>query len=257
MRIALKIAYDGCHFHGFARQPNLPTIEGTLLEFLTKQQIIHSLKHAQFRYASRTDKKVSALGNVIAFNTTIHPEKILQQANKLQNTIILYATAIVEDTFFPRYATHRHYRYYLKKTNHLNQYQLQSTLNLFIGTHNYSNFARIEPGKNPVREITNITCTEQNQFFLIDFYAPTFLWNQIRRIIAAALTVAEGKTTNRTVQKALQQPHIKTDFRLAPAEPLILMDVGYPFEFNINSTQYHQIPILEQTIQNSLLKKPN
>lgn len=252
MRIAAKIAYDGRQFHGFARQPNLPTVEETLITFLIKHHIIHSLDQAQFRYASRTDKKVSALGNVIAFNTIETPEKIIKKAPLLQKNIILYATTVVDETFFPRYAQLRQYRYYLKKTPDLDIKQLTSILNLFVGTHNFSNYARIEPGKNPIREITIIKYKTQNKFFIIDFYAVTLLWNQIRRIIAAAQKVAQGKTTKNEILTALQQPHMKADFGLAPAEPLLLIDISYPFKFTQNISQYQQVLNLERQIQTSL-----
>jgi len=31
MRLALKIAYDGRAYHGYARQPNVKTIEGEII----------------------------------------------------------------------------------------------------------------------------------------------------------------------------------------------------------------------------------
>ena len=40
MRIGLKFAYDGSKFHGYARQPNLRTIEGELIKALIKNGFI-------------------------------------------------------------------------------------------------------------------------------------------------------------------------------------------------------------------------
>ena len=65
MRLALKLAYDGRKFHGFARQPGLDTVEGTILATLKHQGYITALSQAKLRVASRTDKGVSALGNVM------------------------------------------------------------------------------------------------------------------------------------------------------------------------------------------------
>ena len=41
MRIAVKFAYDGKKFYGYARQPNLKTIEGELLSTLVSHGIIN------------------------------------------------------------------------------------------------------------------------------------------------------------------------------------------------------------------------
>ena len=69
MRIAVKFAYDGRKFYGFARQPRLKTVEENILNILVENGFIKDPKESHFRSASRTDKGVSALGNVIAFNT--------------------------------------------------------------------------------------------------------------------------------------------------------------------------------------------
>ena len=43
MRLVIKFAYDGKKFHGYARQPNLKTVEGDLINNLIKQGIIKEL----------------------------------------------------------------------------------------------------------------------------------------------------------------------------------------------------------------------
>ena len=40
MRIALKFAYDGRNFHGYARQPQLKTVEGEIIKALIKHGFI-------------------------------------------------------------------------------------------------------------------------------------------------------------------------------------------------------------------------
>jgi len=61
MHIAVKFAYDGRKYFGFARQPNLKTIEGEILTVLIRNGLIDDVITSQFRYTSRTDKGVSAL----------------------------------------------------------------------------------------------------------------------------------------------------------------------------------------------------
>ena len=78
MRVAIKFAYDGKQFHGYARQPKLKTVEGELLKALVKHGFIEDIKESIFRSASRTDKDVSALCNVVGFNTDASKKRILE-----------------------------------------------------------------------------------------------------------------------------------------------------------------------------------
>ena len=78
MRLAVKFAYDGRKFFGYARQRKLKTIEGELIKALVKYSFIDDTKESFFRYASRTDKDVSALCNVVAFNTDTSKKHLLK-----------------------------------------------------------------------------------------------------------------------------------------------------------------------------------
>jgi len=103
MRIALKIAYDGTRFYGFQRQPDLRTVEGDIIKVLKKLRIIEDVREANFKGASRTDRGVSAFGNVIAFDTA-KPEltepRILN--HHLRDIWILGKAEVPED-FHPRF----------------------------------------------------------------------------------------------------------------------------------------------------------
>ena len=52
---------------------------------------------------------------------------------------------------------------------------------------------RVESFKDPVRSIDNIVFTQEKDFLVVDFYAQTFLWHQIRRIIPALIKIGRGK----------------------------------------------------------------
>lgn len=226
MRYAVKFAYDGSYFYGYARQPHLETVEEELIKTCIRNGIIQDISTAQIRSASRTDKGVSALCNVITFNTFLSKKHILKRLFSEHSSIIPYAVTIVDDDFNPRYAKLRQYRYYLLKKNRSID-AIIDTASVFTGEHNFSNFARLEPSKNPVRKIESITVTEEDDFLFIDFFAQTFLWHQIRRIISAVLKVEQGKLTKQDVLSALNNPLVKVDYGLAPAEPLLLMDITY------------------------------
>ena len=69
-------------------------------------------KNLFFRSAGRTDKDVSALGNVVAFNTDTSKKRILNDLSNEFSSILVYGIKGVEPEFNPRYAKFRQYRYY-------------------------------------------------------------------------------------------------------------------------------------------------
>lgn len=252
MRVALKFAYNGKNFYGYARQPTLNTVEEEIIKILKKNKLIENPKDSVFRSASRTDKGVSSLGSVIAFNTKNFEKKMLDRLNKESKDILFYGFKIVDDDFYPRYANLRQYRYYLDATNHDFEIIVKA-LSFFTGEHDFSNFARVENGKNPVRIIDNIIVSKIKKFLAIDFFAQTFLWNQIRRIISAVEKVGCGKITQDEIINALNNPQIRFDLGVAPADPLILKDIFYDFEFKYNKKNQKKIKDLETKIYKSLL----
>ena len=233
MRIALKCAYDGLEYHGYARQPDVPTIENDIIQVLKENQYISSPKTNIFQSASRTDKGVSSLGNIVSFNPIRDTTQILEEINNHVNLIFYGKTEVPED-FYPRYAHYRQYRYYLP-INSIDREQLLSILSLFIGTHDFTNFSRLEPMKNPTRTIENILLQESDSFFIIDFFAQTYLWQQIRRMISTINKVSKQKITLIDIKNALKHPENSIDYGVAPAQFLILIDVQYKqVSFDIN-----------------------
>jgi len=118
MRIAIKFAYNGMNFQGYARQPKLKTVEGDIIDLLIVNNIIKDAKESKFRSASRTDKGTSALGNVIAFNTLLNKDLVFNKLKNNKKNILFYGIKNVEHDFYPRYAKLRVYSYYLKKQDY-------------------------------------------------------------------------------------------------------------------------------------------
>lgn len=251
MRVAVKFAYDGKNFSGYARQPGLRTVEQTLLDLLRKHEILSDAQSSCFRTASRTDKGVSALGNVCAFDTACPVDTLLRQLSKDTSEVFVYGACEVPPGFYPRHAKQRVYRYYLA-SHGLDVDKVLSAAMVFTGQHNFRNFARVEPLKNPVRTLENILLVEQKDFFVIDFYAQTFLWNQIRRIVSALQKVGEGSLSLKDVRCALEHPELKVDFQVARSEPLLLKDVIYDVPFTYVSKSKKTLTRLEKRIVSSL-----
>ena len=247
MRVALKFAYNGRNFSGYARQPGQRTVEQALLDILVHQGSFEDAKTSCFRTASRTDRGVSALGNVCAFDTMMSSQEILGRLSKNTSELFLYGVHEVTSDFYPRHARQRQYRYYLLKQE-LDVDMMLSAAGLFTGEHNFQNFARIEPLKNPVRVLDNITVTETKKFFIFDFYAQTFLWNQIRRIVSAIQKAGDGTLSLEEIRHALSHPEKKVDYQVAASEPLFLTDVTYDFSFEYTKDYKKKLLRFEKTI---------
>lgn len=251
MRIAVKIAYDGEKFFGYARQPNLRTVEGELINALMKHGLIKNTRESYFRSASRTDKGVSATCNVISFTTDSFNIKLLKEISDEFTDIILYGFANVNSNFNPRYAKLRCYTYYLNLKN-LDIEKIFSTSNIFTGEHDFSNFARVEDHKNPIRRIDNIIFSRTNGFLVIEFYAQTFLWQQVRRIVFALEKIGRGKLDEKQVKNALDNTDVRINFGVAPARPLILSDIIYDFDFEYDKYLFGKTKKLEEKIISSM-----
>ncbi len=250
MRIAIKFGYDGRLFHGYARQPTVPTVEGEILRFLIEKHLIDTAQCAMFRSASRTDKGVSALGNVISFNTDADAKSIMVKMQGLTPDIIVYGYALVDSDFNPRYAQMRQYRYFLKDEG-VAWDTLLMDLEVFTGKHDFSNFARVESHRAPVRGIDSIIVHRCRGYGMIDFFAQHFLWHQIRRIISAVMLSNTSKISSDDLKNALNNPEVLVDFGVADPYMLMLKDVVYSFDFMCDKRLYKQVLDLERQIISS------
>jgi len=130
----------------------------------------------------------------------------------------------------PRIAVHRIYRYRLEGIEFWKDPGniFAEWLKLFEGTYNASNFARLEPGKNPIRTI--LSCTPwivDGRTVGFEIIGEAFLWNQVRRTAMALHLLALGEISKEDVQQAIDEPEIEVDFGVAPPDWLILWGVEW------------------------------
>ncbi|MEW6070547.1 MAG: tRNA pseudouridine(38-40) synthase TruA, partial [Candidatus Thermoplasmatota archaeon] len=232
MRLALKFAYDGKKFFGYARQKELRTVEFEILKALQKLNIAESAKDCKFQSASRTDRGVSALGNVIALNTNFNYDDIIKALNANLKDIWFYGKKIVAQDFNPRFAVQRWYRYFLIKDK-LKISEIRKCTKLFVGKHDFSSFAKSSE-RNPIRDIDSIKLTFKEPFLIVDLKAESFLWHQVRKIVTALQKVGLEELNADDLKKALSGKK-KLELAPAPPESLLLMDVKYNFKFEIDS----------------------
>jgi tRNA pseudouridine38-40 synthase len=220
-RIAVKIAYLGDEFAGSQIQPGLRTVEGEILSNLAS---INNGDDPDMRCASRTDRGVNALGNVVVFNTCFDDHAVLLKAlNAVSDGVFYRSAAVVDQSFNPRHASERIYRYILPADD-VDIDAAKECASLFIGEHDFVRFCK--PNGRPTgMNMRSVAVDETDGVLVIEFRSEYFLWNQIRRIAAAISSVGRGDATVDDVGRALNGDPIS--FGTARPDALTLIDVVY------------------------------
>jgi len=250
-QFALKIGYlPSPAYSGFSHQLHDPTnIFTKVVKALEKARLIQTYENVSF--ASRTDRGVGALSQVISFNASNIP--ILSEINSfLPSDIRVLAMVTVPNDFNPRHkAIMRTYSYILVINETFDLKKARNVVDIFSGTHDFVNFAKIDRDNNKnntVKTITSITLSKVNDYVVrINISSRSFLWQQVRRMIGHIINVATTDLSIESTQFLLVNHSIKQKPPSAPAEPLILEDIAYDkiqFEFNrksVNSFRRHLI----------------
>ncbi|MFP4169573.1 MAG: tRNA pseudouridine(38-40) synthase TruA [Methanomassiliicoccales archaeon] len=244
-RAAVGIAYDGRDFMGSQRQPGLPTVEGEVIRALRSIRAIRSPDGARFATASRTDRGVSALGNVVAFDTDFQGEELLRALNAASEGVHFHALAEVSDDFNPRRAVARRYRYLLPSAGR-DPERLARAAEVFRGEHDFRHFCRSD-GRDTVKELKEVRVLPLGRMVALEFEGREFLWNMVRRIVAAVDQAGSGRVDLKRLERALEGGD--DSLGLAPPENLFLMEVRYDFPLEARCT-----PTLSRKVEEGMTR---
>ena len=269
-RLHFRIGYLGDAFHGSQIQPDVRTVQGELIHafqklgWIQKQEDEHNLV-----LSSRTDAGVHVRlnGGTVRVATSlwesITPRKFVRAVDDLlPNEISFLDVRQVAMDWNPRMALHRIYRYRLEGIEFWRDpgKVFVDWLKLFEGTYDARNFARLEPGKNPIRTI--LSCSPwvvDGRTVGFEIIGEAFLWNQVRRIAMALHLLALEEITTDDVQQAIARPDIEVDFGVAPPDWLILWGVEWedsPIpESNQSNCRFSPAPIPSRTAERTMRKR--
>ncbi len=248
VRLAFTIGYIGKYFHGSQIQPDVKTVQGELIRVFRKLKWLDiEENNHNLVLSSRTDAGVNVRrnGGVVTLKKSLWDSltkrKMVRAVDdRLCEGLVFLDVKEMDDGWNPRLATHRVYRYRLDGMQSW-QYpgdDFADWLNLFVGTYDARNFARLEEGKNPIRKIYSCTPWEvENKIVGFEIIGEAFLWNQVRRTAMALYKLSTGELTFEDVKRAIDFPLDTVDFGVAPPDWLILWDVKWPnLEFNENTS---------------------
>jgi len=249
IRAAVKIAYLGAHFSGSQIQPGCRTVEGDILSDLRALTKMRD-EEIDLRLASRTDRGVNSLGNVAVFNSSIEdPDILLKALNAVSKDVFYRSIAFVDEEFNPRFANRRSYRYILRSDG-MDVPAMRSCAELFAGEHDFIRFCKPD-GKPTTIVLDSVDVRKEDGLVVLDFSARYFLWNMIRRMAAAIMSVGRGDSSVSDVKDALEGKEIT--FGLARPDALTLLDVRYDgIEFAVPSADMFDRRVEEEMFKDKL-----
>lgn len=180
--VALQVAYLGWDWHGFTVQDNTGhTVEGAVFEALLKTRLIEARETSNYHRCGRTDKGVSALGQVISIDLRTNlkeglgvrqvadPQLLLERKNfeaeirfahilnkVLPRDIRVIGWAPVQPDFSARFdCVKRTYTYFFPKGD-LDLDLIQNAAQKLIGSHDFRNLCKMDVGNGVTQFIRRI-----------------------------------------------------------------------------------------------------
>ncbi|MEK6986069.1 MAG: hypothetical protein AABX89_06785 [Candidatus Thermoplasmatota archaeon] len=229
--VALRFAYDGRRFDAYARHSDTHTVEDHLVRALRKQGYIEG----SFKTGSRTDAGVSALENVCRATVERKTLRGIVPAvqKNLPEGVWVTAAAEVHEKWNPRHAIKRIYRY-VAVPHGEDLATMKRACKAFHGRHLMTAFAKLEEGRNPMRNVHDFTVEEQDGLWLFRTTSDGYLWNQVRRMVGAVQAVGRGEAEVADIEESLRTGERHKAFHLASPAGLLLERIEHEgLEWNL------------------------
>ncbi|KAM5245721.1 tRNA pseudouridine(38/39) synthase [Ctenodactylus gundi] len=265
--VALRIAYLGWEYQGFASQENTNnTIEEKLFEALTKTRLIESRQTSNYHRCGRTDKGVSAFGQVISLDLrsqfprvkdsedTDVKDEANDAAKEIRYTHILnrvlppdirvLAWAPVEPSFSARFSClERTYRYFFPCAD-LDIETMNYAAQKLVGTHDFRNLCKMDVANGVINFQRTILSAQvqlvgqsigegrwQEPFQLCQFEVTgqAFLYHQVRCMMAILFLIGQGMEKPEIIDELLnvEKNPQKPQYSMAVEFPLVLHDCKF------------------------------
>jgi tRNA pseudouridine38-40 synthase len=243
--LRLVLAYDGCAFRGWQRQPDVRTVQAEVEH--TLQRVLREPISAVG--ASRTDAGVHARGQVAHVVTSrAIPERNLCAAigHHLPPDVGLVHLARARDDFHAtRDARSKLYRYVIHNATHrpveqqdagrawhvryaLDTDAMRAAADALVGTHDFAAFAAgAESRPDTVRTVWRIEVARRYEQVVVDIEGGGFLYNQVRNMVGTLVEVGRGHWPVSRVPEILASRRRVAAGPTAPPHGLYLQWVRY------------------------------
>jgi tRNA pseudouridine38-40 synthase len=248
--IKLVIEYDGSHYHGWQRQPNVATIQGMIEAAVATI----AKKPSAVTGAGRTDAGVHAEGQTAHFTTKarLRPDDWLRALNSLlPEDIVIRSAQKVSSRFHARFsAVGKIYRYRILNRREppaigrqyiwtvfspLNHRRMRSAAKALVGRHDFSSFQGSDPsrdreektGRTSICHIRRLDLRVKGQEITLTIEADRFLQHMVRTIVGTLLEVGRGRRNAGEMDSLLKKKDRRFGGPTAPPQGLCLVKVFY------------------------------
>lgn len=242
MNLRLDISYDGAPFHGFARQPNVTTVQGDLEDALSRL----FRTDVETVGAGRTDAGVHALGQVVSVDAPDDTDerKIRDALNAmLAPSIAVSAVSRVDDDFHARFsALSRMYVYAILVSEVPDPFLARTTLyhpepldvaamneaaGALTGPRDFTSFGRVPDGGSPERLLYDLKCWRTGDLVRVRARANAFIQQMVRSLVGTLVYVGEGRRSPDEMRSILEAKDRSAAGPVAPPHGLCLVSVEY------------------------------
>eukprot|EP01118_Nematostelium_gracile_P005474 TRINITY_DN1733_c0_g1_i4.p1 TRINITY_DN1733_c0_g1~~TRINITY_DN1733_c0_g1_i4.p1 ORF type:complete len:387 (-),score=71.72 TRINITY_DN1733_c0_g1_i4:184-1344(-) len=254
--IAIKIAYFGWNYYGFASQDDVEeTVEARLFEALIKTRLIVSRETCNYNRCGRTDKGVSAVSQIISLNLRSNVKEgegiLLTQKSpckskgeeeinytktlngSLPEDIRVIAWTPVPLDFDARFsAKYRTYKYFFLKQD-LDLERMREASQRLLGEHDFRNFCKLDVVNvdNYRRKMLWVTIDQvgHSEMYTFTICGTAFLWHQVRCMVAVLFLIGQHLEDAQLISDLLDIQSVtgKPQYEMASELPLVLWDCGY------------------------------
>jgi tRNA pseudouridine38-40 synthase len=240
----LDIAYDGTDYDGWQVQPGKSTIQGSLMDALSR---LEGGREVKLTGAGRTDAGVHARGQVanVVLAKEWRPRELVKalNGNLLPNIAVLGADVVPDDFSARHHALWRMYRYRIIHTRdpllaryawlvekELNNGLMNQVAAQFLGRHDFTSYSSApdDAERGSVRDMLEFAVAAVDNGYAITVRADGFLTHQVRFMVAMLVAVGWGWMSGDRALEILERKERGLLKGMAPAQGLCLEAVGYP-----------------------------
>lgn len=212
---------------GWARQPGRRTVEGEIRAGLARQKIARRAEELRLDVASRTDRGVHARANALALDSELEGPALLRALNGVAPDIFFTHARRIPETFRPRRALARRYRYFEPLRGDSVE-RWRALLAAFEGRVDVRSFGRGLTSPTPVwREVLETSVSRDGALLIAEIRAPSFVWGMVRKMVGSVRAAADGRLAEADLRAAIAGEKRLT-VALAEPERLVLWEVEYP-----------------------------
>lgn len=256
MRLRLEVAYDGAEFHGWARQPQLRTVQAELEAAL---QTVLRVPVA-LTCAGRTDTGVHARGQVAHLD--LDPDALAQAAGRspatpveallrrlngvLPDDLVVNSCQVADPGFDARFsAVWRRYCYRivddpaaadpltrgftLRWPRRLDESAMNQAASGLLGLGDFAAFCRAREGATTIRTLLELRTERTTDRGLeTTVVADAFCHNMVRALMGGLIAVGEGRLPPELLAEIRSAGVRDSRIPVVPAHGLTLEEVGYP-----------------------------